>query len=84
MVSSLMLAGFGLIALGWIVQFVYIVRGSRDVQPLFIGVYILGVIILTASDVMGGVVDTAYAELVTIIASLLTLVALFVSKPKIN
>lgn len=79
-----MLAGFGLIALGWIVQFVYIVRGSRDVQPLFIGVYILGVIILTASDVMGGVVDTAYAELVTIIASLLTLVALFVSKPKIN
>lgn len=84
MVSSLMLAGFGLIALAWIVQFVYIVRGSRNVQPLFIGVYILGVIILTASDVMDGVVDIAYAELVTIIASLLTLVALFVSKPKIN
>jgi hypothetical protein len=52
------------------------------VQPLFIGVYIVGVIILAASDVMGGDVNIAYAELVTIIASLLTLVALLVTKPK--
>ncbi|MGA9079168.1 MAG: hypothetical protein WB581_02900 [Halobacteriota archaeon] len=82
MVSSLMLVGFGLIAVGWIIQLVYIVRGNRNVQPLFIGVYIVGVIILTASDVMGGAVDIAYAELVTIIASLLALVALVATKPK--
>lgn len=81
-VSSLMLVGFGLIALAWIIQLVYIVRGNRNVQPSFISVYILGVIILAASDVMGGVVDIAYAELVTIIASLLTLVALLIVKPK--
>ncbi|MFZ0924916.1 MAG: hypothetical protein WCE82_06450 [Halobacteriota archaeon] len=77
-----MLVGFGLIAVGWIIQLVYIVRGNRNVQPLFIGVYIVGVIILTASDVMGGAVDIAYAELVTIIASLLALVALVATKPK--
>lgn len=82
MVSSLMLAGFGLIALAWIIQLAYIVRGNRNVQPPFIGVYIVGVIVLAASDVMGGAVDIAYAELVTIIASLLTLVALLVTKPK--
>jgi len=81
-VSSLMLAGFGLIALAWIIQLFYITRGNRSVQPLFIGVYIVGVIILAASDVMGGDVNIAYAELVTIIASLLTLVALLVTKPK--
>ncbi|MFZ0924984.1 MAG: hypothetical protein WCE82_03340 [Halobacteriota archaeon] len=77
-----MLVGFGLIALGWIIQFVYIVRGNRNVQPLFIGVYIVGVIILAASDVMGGAADIAYAELVAIIASLLALVALVTTKPK--
>jgi len=82
MVSSLMLAGFGLIALAWVIQLAYIVRGNRNVQPLFIGVYIVGVITLAASDVIGGVVDIAYAEIVTIIASLLTLVALLVTKPK--
>jgi hypothetical protein len=81
-VSSLMLAGFGLIALAWIIQLVYIVRGNRNVQPLFIGVYIVGVIILAASDVMGGAVDIAYAELVTIIASLLVLMAFVATQPK--
>ena len=81
-VSSLMLAGFGLIALAWIIQLFYITRGNRSVQPLFIGVYIFGVIILVASDVMGGDVNITYAELVTIIASLLTLEALLVMKPK--
>jgi hypothetical protein len=77
-----MLAGFGLIALAWIIQLVYIVRGNRNVQPLFIGVYIVGVIILAASDVMGGAVDIAYAELVTIIASLLVLMAFVATQPK--
>ena len=81
-VSSLMLVGFGLIALAWIIQLVYIVRGNREVQSLFIGVYIVGVIVLAASDVIGGAVDIAYAELVTIIVSLLTLVAILVTKPK--
>jgi len=77
-----MLAGFGLIALAWIIQLLYITRGNRSVQPLFIGVYIVGVIILSVEDVMGGFVESAYAELVTVIASLLTLMALLVTKPK--
>ena len=80
--SSLILTGFGLIALAWVIQLVYIAHGNRSVQPLFIGVYIIGAIILAVSDVIEGVVDIAYAELVTIIASLLTLVALLVAKPK--
>jgi hypothetical protein len=77
-----MLAGYGLIALAWIIQLLYVTRGNRSVQPLFIGIYIIGVIILSADDVMGGFVESAYAELVTVIASLLTLVALLVTKPK--
>jgi hypothetical protein len=77
-----MLTGFGLIALAWIIQLFYITRGNRSVQPLFIGVYIVGVIILSASDVIGGDVNIAYAELVTVITSLLTLMALLVTKPK--
>lgn len=77
-----MLAGFGLIAFAWIIQLFYIMRGNKSVQPLFIDVYIVGVIILAASDVISGDVTIAYAELVTIIASLLTLVALLVTKPK--
>ncbi|HYB58925.1 MAG TPA: hypothetical protein VEB88_01590 [Candidatus Acidoferrales bacterium] len=80
MVGSLMLAGFCLIALAWIVQLAYIVRGNRSVQPIFIGVYVAGVIILAASDVMGGALDIAYAELITIIASLLALVGLLVTR----
>jgi hypothetical protein len=81
-ISPLMLAGFGLIALAWVIQLVYIAHGNKSVQPLFIGVYIVGVVILVASDVIAGVVDVAYAELVTIIASLLALVVLLVAKPK--
>ncbi len=81
-VSSLMLVGFGLITMAWVIQLVYILRGNRTVQPLFIGVYILGVIVLAASDVVAGAVDIAYAELVTIIASLLTLVALLIVKAR--
>ncbi len=77
-----MLVGFGLIAVAWVIQLVYIVRGNRTVQPLFIGVHIVGVIVLAASDVGVGAVDIAYAELVTIVASLLTLVALLVVKTR--
>ncbi len=76
-----MLAGFCLIALAWILQLAYIVRGNRNVQPTFIGVYVAGVIILTASDVIGGALDIAYAELITIIASLLALAALLITQP---
>ncbi len=75
-----MLAGFGIIALAWIVQLAYILRGIRTIQPLFIGLYILGVVVLAASDVVAGAVDIAYAELATIIASLVTLVALLIVK----
>ncbi len=42
-IDSLMFLGFGLIALAWIIQLVYIIRGDRNVQPLFIGVYIVAV-----------------------------------------
>jgi uncharacterized membrane protein (Fun14 family) len=77
-----MFLGFGLIALAWIIQLVYIIRGDRNVQPLFIGVYIVAVIILAASDVIEGVIDIACAELVTLIAAVLTLVVLLVTKPK--
>ncbi|HYA32757.1 MAG TPA: hypothetical protein VEG65_01990, partial [Candidatus Bathyarchaeia archaeon] len=56
------------------------VRGNRSVQPIFIGVYVAGVIVLAASDVMGGGLDIAYAELITIIASLLALVGLLVTR----
>ncbi len=77
-----MLSGFGLIALAWVIQLVYIARGDRSIQPLFIGVYVVGVVVLAASDGVAGVVDIAYAELVTIAASVLTLIALLVVKPK--
>ncbi len=77
-----MLAGFGLIAVAWAIQLVYILRGNRTVQLLFIGIYVLGVVVLVASDVVVGAVDIAYAELVTIVASLLTLVALLVVKTR--
>ena len=77
-----MLAGLGLIALAWIIQLLYILRGNRNVQPLFIGVYIVGVIILSVEDVMGGFLENAYAELVTVIASLLTLLVLVATKPQ--
>ncbi len=77
-----MLVGFGLIAVAWVIQLIYVLRGNRTVQPLFIGGYLLGVIVLAASDVAAGAVDIAYAELVTIVASLLTLVALFVVKAR--
>ncbi len=77
-----MLVGFALIAIAWLIQFIYITRSNRTVQPLFVGVYILGVVVLVASDVVAGVIDIAYAELVTIAASVLTLIALLVLKPK--
>jgi len=77
-----MLAGFGLIALAWLIQLFYITRGNRNVQPLFISVYIVGVVFLVVSDAIGGDINIAYAESVTIIVSLLTLVVLLLIKLK--
>ena len=77
-----MLLGFGLIGLAWIIQLAYIVRGDRNVQPAFIGVYLLAVLILAGSDVIDGAADIAYAELVTVVAAALTLAALIVIRPK--
>ncbi len=68
--------------MAWAIQLIYILRGNRTMQPLFIGVYVLGVIVLVASDIVAGAIDIAYAELVTIIASLLTLVALLIVKAR--
>lgn len=64
------LAGIGLvlIAVAWIIQLAFSWKGSKNINPLFIIVYMAGVLLLVIADYMQTSV-LSYFELLTLIAA---------------
>jgi hypothetical protein len=76
------LASIGLlvIALAWIVQLVYTFK-SKEIQPVFIILYIIGVLVLVTSIYLQSKV-ISYYEVFTVITSALVLGKLYWRKKK--
>ncbi|MBL7073051.1 MAG: hypothetical protein ISS33_04655 [Candidatus Omnitrophica bacterium] len=64
------LAGIGLIlvAVAWIVQLAFSWKGNKSIRPLFIIVYMAGVLLLVIADYLQTNV-LSYFELLTLIAA---------------
>lgn len=77
------LASIGLIviALAWIAQLVMSWKGNKNIQPAFIVLYMLGVLILVISGYLGNMGISPY-EVLTFIAALIVLVKVGMSKKK--
>lgn len=78
------LVSIGLIVIGiaWIVQLVMSWKGNNKIQPAFILLYMLGVLLMLVSGYLGNTGVSPY-EVVTLIAALLVLIKVgFSSKKK--
>ncbi len=77
---ELVYAGLGLIALAWIIQLYYILRGNREIQPVFVGIYMVAVVLLVVGDILGNLILLSVFELSTLVAAGLVLVKLVIGK----
>ncbi len=66
--------GLLIIAIGWIVQFILSWRGNREIQPLFVVLYIVGVLVVASGS------QWDVFQLITIVAAGLVLIRLLVPK----
>lgn len=68
--------GLGVIVFAWIYQFVSISFGNRNIQPAFVGIYAIGVLLLVVDGFMSGLSTIAAFNLVSFVVALLTLLLL--------
>lgn len=61
--------GLGLIILAWAYQLLMVVRGRRNITPLFAGVYALGALLLVIDGFSAGLTSLAYLNLATLALS---------------
>ncbi len=77
------LVSIGLIVIGiaWIVQLVMSWKGNSKIQPAFILLYMLGVLLMLIAGYRGNIGVSPY-EVVTLFAALLVLIKIKFSKKK--
>lgn len=77
------LVSIGLIVIGlaWIVQLVMSWKGNNKIQPAFILLYMLGVLLMLMAGYMGNLGVSPY-EVVTLFTALLVLIKISFSKKK--
>lgn len=77
------LVSIGLIIIGiaWIVQLVMSWKGNNKIQPAFILLYMLGVLLMLIAGYMGNLGVSPY-EVVTFFAALIVLIKIRFSKKK--
>ena len=71
--------GLMIIALAWLVQLVFSLKGKKEIHPWFISCYMLGVLLLVISAYMAGS-PVSYFELGTLVAAGIVLIANIVKK----
>lgn len=64
--------GLIIIAIGWIIQLFYVFKNKKEIQPLFVICYMLGVLMLIAGIYLASK-TISYYEVFTLIASGLVL-----------
>jgi len=65
--------GLALIIVSWIIQFI---NKSKEISPIFVGVYALGVVLLAIDGFTGGLIELAVLNVVSGVVSLGVLVKL--------
>lgn len=73
--------GLIIIAIGWIIQLYYVFKNKKEIQPLFVLAYMIGVLILMIGIYLSSK-TISYYELLTLIASALVFLKLKVKKRK--
>ncbi|MBS3079752.1 hypothetical protein J4218_06535 [Candidatus Pacearchaeota archaeon] len=68
--------GLIIIAIAWIIQLFYVFKNKKEIQPLFVIFYMLGVIVLMTGIYLASK-TISYYELLTVIASALVLGKLY-------
>ena len=71
--------GLVLIMVAWLIQLGFSLKGTNQIQPLFIISYMLGVLLMIVSDYLKASV-LSYFEALTFIASGIVLVKVLVAK----
>jgi hypothetical protein len=66
--------GLPVIALAWLVQLGFALKGRKEIRPEFIVLYIIGVACLVAGDFLTGLTVLSYLEMGTLVAALLVLI----------
>lgn len=66
-----MLVNFGLVLviLAWVYQLFKVMSGSRQIDPVFVGIYVLGVVILTYDGIVGQLTTMAALNLLSAVAA---------------
>ncbi len=73
-------AGLVLVAIGWLIQLAYLIRGNKEIQPLFIVFYLVGVSFLVVNNYLKHGIIGAIFEISTLITSAVVLVAILVRR----
>lgn len=66
--------GLLVVIAGWLVQFAYILKGDKKIQPIFVAIYALGAVLISLGN------GWNIFQLGTLTASLLVLLALIAKK----
>lgn len=74
--------GLGVIILAWMFQFVKIAFGSKNIQPAFVGIYAVGVLLLVVDGFMSGLNEIASFNLASLVVALLTFMLILKKETK--
>lgn len=72
--------GLLLVAIAWLVQLYFLLKGRKEIQRSFVIVYMAGVFLLVMNGAMSGGIMTAKFELCTLITSAIVMMKLLVGK----
>jgi hypothetical protein len=68
--------GLCIISLGWLIQLFFISRGKSSISPIFVGVYIAGVVLLIVDSFNSGLTSLALANLASLFLAVAVLLVL--------
>ena len=72
--------GLILIAIAWLIQLCFVLKGNKKIQPLFIIIYIIGVSLLAYNGFVASGIAGAKFELASLIVSAVVLIAVLAKK----
>ena len=72
--------GLIVIAAGWFVQLAVLFKGNNEINPLFVIIYMLGVLLIAVGDTVTTGPTSAVLEIITVIISGLVLAKLLLKK----
>jgi len=71
--------GLSVIAIAWLIEIFYLWKGKKDIKPMFVIAYMLGVLVLVLNEYQSGS-QTIYYEFCTLVLSGIVLIMLYFKK----